>query len=105
MVYLLAATGALMASAMASPVALPHYRAIWTAPLLLVAVGVVPPLEELAADRRDRSGRSAAASAPAVVAAGVAVILLVTGAVGLVRLATLPVGDGQRVAQLAAAAG
>ncbi|MBX3284434.1 MAG: hypothetical protein KF703_03745 [Actinobacteria bacterium] len=45
-VYLLAVTGALVASAMASPVALPHYRAAWTAPLLLlVAVALVDHLE------------------------------------------------------------
>ncbi len=42
MVYLLAVLGSLTVTAMASPVALPHYRAIWTAPLvLLVAVGLV----------------------------------------------------------------
>ncbi len=44
-VYLVAVTGSLLASAMASPVALPHYRAAWTAPLvLLVAVGLVDRL-------------------------------------------------------------
>lgn len=101
--YLLAATGTLAAAAMASPVALPHYRAIWTAPLLLlVAVGVTEPLEAWAAS----SGRARTVPSPRAVAAAVVVLVLaVSGAVALVQLGGLGEGDYRTMARQAAADG
>ena len=97
-VYLLAATGGLMASAMASPIALPHYRAAWIAPLvLLIAIGVV---DHLTAEP---------ASTSAVVLRGVAgatlAVLAVAGALTMARLATLPEGDYHQLADQAQADG
>ncbi len=92
-VYLLAATSSLVFTAMASPVALPHYRAIWTAPLvLLVAIGLTEQVERLVrpADRR---------MTPAPVLA--AVVLAVLAAFGLwstAQLAMLGEGDYRRLA-------
>lgn len=100
-VYLLGATGSLVLVAMASPVALPHYRAIWTAPLLLlVALGLTEQIQALL--RGGRSTLPTPAQALAVVAAAV---LVVAGIASLVQLAGLPEGDYRRMAQQAAADG
>ncbi|HWJ97594.1 MAG TPA: glycosyltransferase family 39 protein [Acidimicrobiales bacterium] len=97
-VYLLGATLSLVVTAMASPVALPHYRAIWTAPLvLLVAIGLTEQVERLARHRRLE---------PVPVVAAVALVVL--GAFGLgsmVQLATLGDGDYRQMAVLARADG
>ena len=98
-VYLLAATGALMASAMASPIALPHYRAAWTAPLvLLIAIGVVDHLTASATT-------TTTDSALRVVAGATLAVLVVAGALTMVRLATLPEGDYHQLARSAHADG
>ena len=98
-VYLLAATASLVFTAMVSPVALPHYRAVWTAPLiLLVAIGATEQVEKLAATGRRVS--------PASLAASVALVAMVgTGVVTMGHLATLGDGDHRTVATLAAADG
>lgn len=99
-VYLLGATLSLVITAMASPVALPHYRAIWTAPLvLLVAIGLTEQVERLV----DR-GRWRAAPVPVLAALALAV-LAGSGAVATVRLATLPAGDYRQMAAAARADG
>jgi 4-amino-4-deoxy-L-arabinose transferase-like glycosyltransferase len=99
-VYLLAATMSLVITAMASPVALPHYRAIWTAPLvLLVAIGLTEQVERLARPVRRRV-------APVPVAAAVALLVLAgSGLVATAQLATLPEGDYRQLAAQAQAAG
>lgn len=92
-VYLLAVLGALTVTAMASPVALPHYRAAWTGLLvLLVAVGLV---DHLRSDRTRTAG----------LALVVLVVLLGVGATSVVRLATLGEGDYHRLAREARADG
>ncbi len=98
-VYLLAATASLVVSAMASPVALPHYRAIWTAPLvLLVAIGLTEQVERLASpDRR-------VAPVP-VLAAAALVVLAGFGLAATVQLAALGDGDYRQMAAQARAAG
>lgn len=97
-VYLLGATLSLWFMAIVSPVALPHYRAIWTAPLiLLVAIGLVEQVQRLA-------DRSSLHLAP--VAAAVALVVLVGfGAVTTFRLATLEPGDYRTMAAQASADG
>jgi hypothetical protein len=95
-VYLLAATLALVITAMASPVALPHYRAIWTAPLvLLVAIGLTEQVERLL-------GRGSARVAPAPLLASLALVVLVAFGVGaLAQVATMEPGDHRRLAAAA----
>jgi 4-amino-4-deoxy-L-arabinose transferase-like glycosyltransferase len=99
-VYLLAATLSLVFTAMASPVALPHYRAIWTAPLvLLVAIGLTEQVERLA----DRGVRPLA---PLPVVAAVALAVLAgSGLVATAQLATLGDGDYRQLAAQATADG
>ncbi len=99
-VYLLGATLSLVISAMASPVALPHYRAIWTAPLvLLVAIGLTEQVQRLVA-----GGRSGRAPAPVLAAVALAV-LAGSGLVATAQLATLPAGDYRQMAAEARADG
>lgn len=118
-VYLFAVTGSLVVTALASPVALPHYRAAWTAPLvLLVALGLVdhlaPALGSVLGSRaaagdgsQPQNGRGAAA--PTAVVAGVAGVALAVlagvGVLGVARLATLGEGDYHRLARQARADG
>ncbi|MCU1453157.1 MAG: hypothetical protein JWN46_1303 [Acidimicrobiales bacterium] len=91
--YLLAVVLSLAGALALSPVALPHYRAIWTAPLvLLVAVGLVDLLQ------RSRP-------APRVVGALVLAVLVGVGALTTARVATLGEGDYHRLARLVAADG
>ena len=99
-VYLLAATLSLVVTAMASPVALPHYRAIWTAPLvLLVAIGLTEQVERLA----HRAGRRVT---PVPVLASVALAVLAGfGLVSMAQLATLGEGDYRQLADQAKADG
>lgn len=98
-VYLLAATLSLVVTAMASPVALPHYRAIWTAPLLLlVAIGLTEQVERLA--RRGWRLEPVPALATAAL-----VVLAVTGLVATLQLATLGDGDYRQMAAEARADG
>ena len=102
--YLFAVLATLVLTAMASPVALPHYRQIWMPVLvLLLAVGVVEPLEALAA-RRAPGARRRLGARP-VLAVLVAGVLLVAGAVVVVQTATLGTGDYRRMAEQAAADG
>jgi hypothetical protein len=97
-VFLFLVAGALVVPALASPVALPHYRASWTGlGVLLLAVGLVDRLT-------DRDGRPAAMAVRGV--AGLAAALLVVAAVtATVDLATLPDGDYRTMARAAAADG
>jgi 4-amino-4-deoxy-L-arabinose transferase-like glycosyltransferase len=99
-VYLLAATASLVIAAMSSPVALPHYRAIWTAPVvLLVAIGLVEPIERWA--RREERRIE-----PLPVVAALALAVLVGfGAVTSVQLAALGDGDYRQMAEQAQADG
>jgi len=98
-VYLLAGTLSLVVSAMSSPVALPHYRAIWTAPLvLLVAIGLTEQVERLS--RRD----GGLAPVP-VLAAGALAVLVAFGLASMVQLATLGDGDYRQLADQARADG
>ncbi|MCU1370127.1 MAG: hypothetical protein JWO77_1321, partial [Ilumatobacteraceae bacterium] len=99
-VYLLAATSSLVFTAMVSPVALPHYRAIWTAPLvLLVAIGLTEQVEQMAR----RKGR---VFEPVPVVAALALLVLAgSGLVATVRLATLADGDYRQMAAEAKADG
>ncbi|MFN8017097.1 MAG: glycosyltransferase family 39 protein [Acidimicrobiales bacterium] len=102
--YLLAALATLVLTAMASPVALPHYRQIWVPVLvLLLAIGVVEPIEQLLARRSagERSGLGVRTVAAGVVAA----VLVVAGVVVVVRTATLGDGDYRTMAARAAADG
>lgn len=96
-VYLLGATLSLVVSAMASPVALPHYRAIWTAPLvLLVAIGLTEQVERLARRRFE----------PVPVVAAVALVVLAGfGLVATAQLATLGDGDYRQMVSQAKADG
>ncbi|MGN6694590.1 MAG: glycosyltransferase family 39 protein [Aquihabitans sp.] len=97
-VYLLGGTLSLVITAMASPVALPHYRAIWTAPLvLLVAIGLTEQVERLARHRR--------LEPVPVVAAAALVVLVAFGIGSMVQLATLGDGDYRRMAARAHADG
>lgn len=97
-VYLLAVLGALVGSAMASPVALPHYRAAWVAPLvLLAAVGLVDPLLSSPQRSSDQARR-----AVALVALGA---LILVGMVAVGHQATLGEGPYRRAAGQIAAAG
>ena len=98
-VYLLAGTLSLVVSAMSSPVALPHYRAIWMAPLvLLVAIGLTEQVERLS--RRD----GGLAPVP-VLAAGALAVLVAFGLASMVQLATLGDGDYRQLADQARADG
>lgn len=95
-VYLLAATLSLVVTAMVSPVALPHYRAIWTAPLvLLVAIGLTEQVERLAR-RTDRR-----VTPMPVVAAVALVVLAGLGLASMVQVATLGNGDYRQMAEQA----
>ncbi|WP_426571050.1 ArnT family glycosyltransferase [Aquihabitans sp. McL0605] len=99
-VYLLAATLALVFTAMSSPVALPHYRAIWTAPLiLLIAIGLTEQVERL------RRGTTTRLAPGPVIAAVALAVLVVVGAGSMVQLATMGDGDYRHLAQEAAADG
>lgn len=96
--YLVVAVGALLGPAMASPVALPHYRALWTGPvLLLVAVAVVDAI-----GRPERTPWVVATRAAAV--ASMAVLALV-GALAVVQQATTVGGDYRALARQVHAAG
>ena len=99
-VYLFGATLSLVFTAMVSPVALPHYRAIWIAPLvLLVAIGLTEQVEQLgrSTDRR---------IAPAPVIASIALLVLVAFGLGsMAQLATLGDGDYRQLADRASVAG
>lgn len=97
-VYLLGATLSLVITAMASPVALPHYRAIWTGPLvLLVAIGLTEQVERLARRRRPE---------PVPILASVALVVLAAFGLGsMVQLATLGDGDYRQMAAAAKADG
>ena len=100
--YLLAAVATLVLTAMASPVALPHYRQIWVAPVvLLLAIGIVEPLEAVAAAPK---GERHIGARPAV-AGLVALVLVGAGLLLLVQTLTLGTGDYRRMAQEAAADG
>lgn len=102
--YLLAVVAVLLGSAMASPVALPHYRALWTAPLLLlVAIGIA---DALAGGAGGRAGaRSPAVLVPGVGAAVALVVLVVAGVLALGRQAVLPDGPYRTAARRIAADG
>jgi 4-amino-4-deoxy-L-arabinose transferase-like glycosyltransferase len=99
-VYLLAATLSLVFTAMVSPVALPHYRAIWTAPLvLLVAIGLTEQVERVI--RRDDRRVT-----PVPVIAGVALVVLAgIGLASTAHIATLGDGDYRQMAAQAQADG
>ncbi len=97
-VYLMAVVGVLVTSAMASPVALPHYRAAWVAPLLLLAaVGLVDPLISSVERSPDRVRRGMAVAA--------LVALALVGLVTMGRQATLGEGPYRSAARQIAADG
>ena len=99
-VYLLGATLSLVFVAISSPVALPHYRAIWTAPLvLLVAIGLTEQVQRL-----HRGGAWRLSAAP-VLAALSLLVLVAFGLVTTAKLATLGDGDYRTMAREAAADG
>lgn len=83
--YLVAAISSLLLSLMVAPVALPHYRAVWTAPLfLLVALGLREQAERVRGWQQRRT-----IAAPAVVAACSLVVLAAVGTTTMARLAVL----------------
>ena len=94
-VYLLAATLSLVFTALVSPVALPHYRAIWTAPLvLLVAIGLTEQIERLRRERDHPPGARPGGRRRSPWSCWWAF-----GAASMVQLATLGDGDYRQVAR------